>query len=274
MDAVVNKNTNTDNKIKNLPLGFFDSGVGGLSVYSRFKILLPNENTLYFGDLKNMPYGNKTKEELLGYAKRILDFFAKKKVKAVVIACNTSSATVYEDIKNDYDFKIYPIIQSCAKVISDIKMDKVGVFATSATINTHAYKRELQKYNPNIQVFEIACPIWTSFIEHGQINSNECKQDVSDKMTEMLLNKPDKIILGCTHYPYLLNLLSNFTSQEIFIDPAEIFVRFIYSDLQYYNLLSEKSGNGKEEFYVSANPNEFVENAKLFYNVKTLPIIV
>ena len=256
------------------PLGFFDSGVGGLSVYSVFKKQLPNENTIYFGDLKNMPYGNKTKQELLGYARRILNFFATKKVKAVVIACNTSSATVYEDIKNDYEFKIYPIIQSCAKVISEMDMKSVGIFATSATINTHAYKHEVQKYNPKIQVFEIACPNWTSYIEHGQMESEECKENVADKMKEMLLHNPDKIVLGCTHYPYLLNILSQFAPKDMFIDPAEIFVEFVKEDLYRTGMLNEHDTNGKEEFYVSANPNEFVKNAKMFYKVKNLPMVV
>ena len=130
--------------LQNSPIGFFDSGVGGLSVYSRFRSLLPNENTIYFGDLKNLPYGNKTQKELIGFAKDILDFFATKKVKAVVIACNTSSALAYESIKNDYDFKIYPIIQSCAKIISNYKVERIGVFATVGTVNSKAYSREIK----------------------------------------------------------------------------------------------------------------------------------
>ena len=267
------QNTNIDNEIKNLPLGFFDSGVGGLSVYARFKKLLPSENTLYFGDLKNMPYGNKSKNELLGFARKILDFFESKRVKAVVIACNTSSATVYEDIKKEYDFKIYPIIQSCAEVIAGMDIKSAGVFATSATINSGAYKREIQKYNRKIQVFEMACPNWTSYVEQGQINSAECLEDIAGKMKEMLSNNPDKIILGCTHYPYLLKGLSKFAPEGMFTDPAKIFVEYIKKDLSDSNLLNPAKNNGTEEFYVSANPNDFVKNAKLFYDVKNLPVI-
>lgn len=258
---------------KNTPIGFFDSGVGGLSVYSRFKQILPNENTIYFGDLKNMPYGNKSKDELLGFSRRILNFFKEKNVKAVVIACNTSSATTYETIKNEYDFKIYPIIQSCAKVISKTNARKIGVFATAATINSHAYKNELQKYNPDLQVFEIACPNWTSYIENGQMEFKECMDDIAKKTKEMLSNQPDKIILGCTHYPYLMKLLSKYASTDMFIDPAEIFVKFIQNDLETADLLNKRVVEGKEEFYVSANPENFVKNAKLFYEVKNLPAI-
>jgi glutamate racemase len=152
-------------------------------------------------------------------------------------------------------------------------MKNVGVFATSATINTHAYKYELQKYNPKIHVFETACPNWTSYIEHGQMGTAECRKDIADKMKEMLLHNPNKIILGCTHYPYLLDILSEFAPKSIFIDPAEIFVNFVKTDLQKSKMLNEDEEIGKEEFYVSANPNEFVENSKLFYNVKILPVI-
>ena len=189
--------------LQNSPIGFFDSGVGGLSVYSRFRDLLPNENTIYFGDLKNLPYGNKTQKELIGFAKDILDFFATKKVKAVVIACNTSSALAYEFIKNDYDFKIYPIIQSCAKIISNYKVERIGVFATVGTVNSKAYSREINKFNPKITVKEIACPNWVSIVEG--VGSVDAEADIKNHMDEMLEFLPDKIVLGCTHYPYLLN---------------------------------------------------------------------
>ena len=95
------------NNLNSRPIGFFDSGVGGLSVYSRFKRLLPDEDTLYFGDLVHLPYGNKTREELIGYAREILNLYKSKQVKAVVIACNTSSAQAYDTIKSEYDFKIW-----------------------------------------------------------------------------------------------------------------------------------------------------------------------
>lgn len=255
------------------PIGFFDSGVGGLSVYSLFKKILPSENTLYFGDLKNMPYGNKTKEELLGFARRILNFFKSKNVKAVVIACNTSSANVYDIIKDEYDFKIYPIIQSSAEVISAMNVKKVGVFATVATINSGAYKREIQKHNPKMEVIEHACPNWTSFVEEGKIDSSECLADVKSHLDKILEQNPDKIILGCTHYPFLLPLLAKYTDKEVFIDPAKIFVDFIYNDLKESGLLCDLAENGTEKFFVSANPKEFVKNAKLFYEVKELPTI-
>lgn len=251
----------------NLPIGFFDSGVGGLSVYARFRKLLPNENTIYFGDLKNLPYGNKSKEALISFARRILDFFKSKNVKSVVIACNTSSALAYDEVKNDYDFPIYPIIQSCAEVIATSEVEKVGVFATVGTVNSGAYKRGITRHNSRIQVKEIACPNWVSIVEGIYKNGED---DIKSHLEEMLAFAPNKVVLGCTHYPYLLDRLAKYAPRELFIDPAEIFVDYIKKHIEHNDSIKL----GQEEFYVSANPELFVENAKMFYEVKELPIVV
>jgi len=264
------ENTNL-NILNNSPIGFFDSGIGGLSVYSIFRKKLPQENTMYFGDLKNMPYGSKTKEELIGFASKILEFFGQKGVKAVVIACNTSSAVAYETIKDRFDFPIYPIIQSCAKVISQRGYSRIGVFATPVTIKSGVYKKELQKYNENIVVCELACPNWTNYVESGNFERNEVINDIKNQIDEMKKFNPQKIILGCTHYPYLTGILTRFASKEIFIDPAEIFVDFIKSDLEKKDLINKNNKIGHEEFYVSACQHDFVKNSKLFYNVPQMP---
>lgn len=247
------------------PVGFFDSGVGGLSVYARFKKLLPNENTIYFGDTANLPYGNKSKAELICCARRILDFFRNRDVKGVVIACNTSSAQVYDVIKNEYDFKIYPIIQSCAKVIALSGISKVGIFATEATVHSGAYTRELLKYNPKLEIKEIACPDWVGYVENNESRTQAAFDDISSIVKKMLLFNPDKIILGCTHYPYLFEILEQFAPRELFIDPAEIFVEFIKQDLD----LNTNPLQGAEQIYVSSSPERFIQNSKIFYDVKT-----
>lgn len=256
-----------NNMKKKSPIGFFDSGVGGLSVYSKFREVLPSENTIYYGDLKNLPYGNKTQKELISFARNILDFFKTKDVKAVVIACNTSSALAYDYVKDDYEFKIYPIIQSCAKVIAGMGFDKIGVFATEGTVKSEAYPKELCKYNPNLEVQAIACPNWVSIVEGNQ--EIDVDLDIKTQIEEMFEFNPDKIILGCTHYPYLMEKLAKFAPQEIFIDPSEIFVDFLKKDL----VLNTSNEIGTEEFYVSADAEGFLKNSKLFYDVKMLPII-
>ena len=259
---------------KTLPIGFFDSGVGGLSVLARFRKLLPNENIIYFGDTIHLPYGNKSKEELIGYAKNILDFMQTKGVKAVVIACNTSSAQAYDTIKNLYAFNIYPIIQTCAKGLGVNNYKRIGVFATEATVNSGKYSEELKKHNTNVQVKEIASKNWVGIVEGVSENIEKDRIHIKDEIEEMLEFKPDKIILGCTHYPYLMNEFIKYAPKELFIDPAEIFVKYVKHDLNTKNLLNNSDQIGTEEFYVSSNPKEFVENAKIFYQINNLPQII
>lgn len=260
-------------KEKNKSIAFFDSGVGGLTVFEKVKKILPNENYMYFGDLKNVPYGEKGKEELIKIADNIFKFFEKKDVKAVVMACNTTSANTYEELKNNYMFKIYPIIQSCANIIAKLPVNKIGVFATDATIKSGAYGKELKKYNPNLEVFEMSCSPWVRIVEEKTQNETKSIEKVKFYINEMLKNNPEKIILGCTHYPYLLDILEKFAPRELYIDPAEYFAEFIKSDLELNNLLN-KSTEGSEKFFVSVNPEKFKEASSIFYSIKELPELV
>lgn len=263
-----------NNTQNTLPIGFFDSGVGGLSVLARFRELLPDENIIYFGDTIHLPYGNKTKEELISYACNILDFMQNKGVKAVVIACNTSSAQAYDEVKNHYSFPIYPIIQTCAKAIAVNNYKRIGVFATEATVKSGKYSEELKKYNTNIQVKELASKNWVGIVE-GVGNNNDAERlHIKYELEEMLNFNPDKIILGCTHYPYLMDEFIKYAPKDIFIDPAEIFVKYVKHELKNLNILNNTGNNGYEEFYVSSNPEKFVENAKIFYNLNKLPNVV
>lgn len=264
----MNENINTS------PIGFFDSGVGGLYVLARFRKMLPNENIIYYGDTIHLPYGNKSQNELIGYAKNILDFLQLKGVKAVVIACNTSSAQAYDSIKNIYPFKIYPIIQTCAKAIAVNNYNRLGVFATVATVKSGKYTDELKKYNSNIQVKELASKNWVGIVEGVGANIQEDIKNIKYEIEEMLKFEPDKIILGCTHYPYLMNEFIKYAPKELFIDPADVFVKYIKHDLNTLNLLNKSSERGSEEFYVSSCPNEFVQNAKIFYKVTNLPTVI
>lgn len=259
---------------RNLPIGFCDSGVGGLSVFSKCRILMPSEDMVYYGDLKNVPYGSKTKEQLLEYLTGILDFFAEKRVKAVVLACNTTSAVVYDLVKDKYPFKIYPIIQSSAKILAESGVKSLGVFATKATINSGAYEREIKKYNSGMEVFSMACPGWVEIVENNTLDKPESVELVKKYLYEMLSNSPEKIVLGCTHYPFLKEIISKYVESAMLIDPAEEFSKFIKRDLELKNLNNLQKDMGKEEFFVSANPEQFKVSGSLFYSVKNVPVLL
>lgn len=233
--------------------------------------MLPNEDYIYYGDLKHSPYGEKTKEQLIEYAENIFNFFIEKDVKAVVMACNTTSAIAYESLKDKYDVKIYPIVQSCANVLSLLELERLGVFATPVTINSHIYAREIHKYNENMEVYEIACPEWVKIVESGMEYYESSKDVLKKYLDKMLENNPQKIILGCTHYPYLRSILTDIVGQDIFIDPSIIFSNYIKFDLEKNNMLNSSDKEGSEEFHVSANPLEFKNAAAMFYKLDEEP---
>lgn len=257
---------------KKSPIAFFDSGVGGLTVLDKVKKLLPDEQFIFYGDSAHVPYGDKTKEQLLEYARPILDFFENKGCKAVVMACNTTSSVIYDSIKNDYSFELYPIVQSVAKILSNLEIDKLGVFATKATIESGAYQREISKYNKSMKVFGQYCPHWVNIVENNLIYTQKSEDIIKNDLDIMLKNSPQKIVLGCTHYPYLTKVLSKFAPEEIFIDPASDFANYIKEDLKSKNLLSDNY-SGNEEYYVSSDPEKFMKASEIFYKISSEPIL-
>ena len=259
------------NESNNCPIGFFDSGVGGLTVLARLKKLLPNEHYIFYGDNANVPYGDKSREQLLSYSNNILEYFKKRNCKAVVMACNTTSSTVYEDLKNKFQFKLYPVVQSVAKVIAKSDTKRLGVFATKATIMSGAYEKEIKKFNPDMEIFSQYCPNWVKIVEDNIKNTPESIKIIKSDLDKMMINKPEKIVLGCTHYPYLIDVLSKFVPESIFIDPAIPFSEYIYYDLKCANLLNNENKSPCEEFYVSATPEKFKEAAQMFYPITKEP---
>lgn len=256
---------------KNRPIGVFDSGIGGLTVLSKLLETCPHEKYLYYGDTKNLPYGEKKKSELIEAVKEIFDFYEQKDVKAVVMACNTSSALVYEELKNQYNFKIYPIIQITSKCVAKMNIPKIGILATRATVESHAYRTALLNENHNLSIFENACPLWVSIVENKLKDYNE--SDIMKEYLEPVLTiNPDKIILGCTHYPHLMKTIKKYAPESIFINPAECFSQYIKEDLLSSGLLAE-SGTADTEFYVSSDPQGFMKNASLFMKLDRLPLL-
>lgn len=244
--------------------------MGGLTVLKQFRKLLPAEDCVYFGDTINMPYGEKSKEQLIQFSDNIFKFLENQGVKAVVMACNTTSATTYETLKNNYNFKIYPIIQSVTKILAELPVKRLGVLATHATINSHAYRNGITKINPHMFVAEHACPEWVKIVEGKLENKPESISAIKSDLAEIMQSGPEKIVLGCTHYPYLLDILKEFAPQDLFINPAEAFAQYIKSDLEANGLINE-NGNGTESFYVSGSPENFKSAASIFYDVKELP---
>lgn len=248
----------------NNPIGVFDSGVGGLSVLKELVKTLPNEHYIYFGDTLRVPYGDKTVEELLVYTKNILDYFRSRDVKAVVVACNTCSANTIHLIKDEYDFEIIGLIEPAAKYVSSFDIKSVGLIATSATVKSNAYKNAIEPFG--IKVFQQSCPKLVKYVESGNTKGQEVKNVLREYLKPLLDNNIEKLILGCTHYPFLVPAMEEMGfSNEFFINPA-VCVAAKTKEFLINNKWLNRTENGLREFYVSGNVEEFKKNSSLFFD--------
>jgi glutamate racemase len=246
------------------PIAVFDSGLGGLSVLKELEKLMESEHYIYYADMQNLPYGNKTPEDIIKFNHEILTFFITKGVKHVVMACNTSSALAYDVLSKEFpQLKIYPLIQSVAPHLA--KYDEIAVLATEATVKSGKYAEEIKKYNKKAKVHEVACDGFVEIVENGLYDLSSTLELVDSKLEQ--LPEADKIVLGCTHYPYLLGVLEKFIPREMFLDPAKLFAQSVFKDIE-----KEAQGPifelGKKEFYTNGDVEKFVQNAKVFYDVK------
>lgn len=242
-------------KNKNL-IGVFDSGVGGLSILK--ELAKSGGNYLYFGDTKNLPYGNKTKEQIISFTRDIIKFFISKNASCVVMACNTSSALAYETLHWEFDdkIKIHPLIQTVCPFIAKTG-STIGIMATEGTVKSQTYTKEIKKANPKATVYELACPDFVKIVENRLYDKKE-SVDYIKKHLDVLLEKGcEKIVLGCTHYPYLMPILSKFAPKEMFIDPAEYMK----------NVVDTTSDELNIEFFVSSSPETFKKNGEIFMQI-------
>ncbi|MBQ8848431.1 MAG: glutamate racemase [Candidatus Gastranaerophilales bacterium] len=259
--------TNNENYI-----GVLDSGVGGLSVLSQLVKLMPEKNYLFFGDTKNVPYGTKTPQEIFNYTKKILEFFISKNVKHAVFACNTTSAVAYDELKNYFKdkIKIFPLIQSVAKTsIENLKDNEtIAILATKATINSKKYNEEIHKINSKINVLGIDCTGFVEIVENRLYNDKQSIELIKSKLDIAKNNNAKRIVLGCTHYPYLEEIFKNILNVEYF-NPALCLAQIVKNSLP----KNTSNTKGTIQFFVSKNPNEFILSAKTFFDVKEAQLV-
>lgn len=269
-------------------IGLFDSGVGGLSVLKALVESNINDNFLYFGDTKNVPYGTKTKEEILSYTKDIMEFFIKKGVDRAIMACNTSSALVYEDLQMQFSdkIKIYPLIQYAAPYFINTTQT-IGVMATNATVKSLAYTKEIGKINPKINIIEKECQNFVEIVEKRLYDNPQSLEYIEEKIQYFKKTGCKKIILGCTHFPYLVPIFKRFAPDIEFIDPAKLLIKSIKYELNQNSALktspipnteikntSVQKDNSFFEFYVSNDPENFKQSGSMFFDIKETPKLV
>jgi glutamate racemase len=264
---------------KEKPIGVFDSGIGGLTVVKRIISSLPSENIVYFGDTARVPYGSKSNTTVIEYAVQDSKFLINKNVKAIVVACNTVSSVALDNLKKLFDVPIIGMIEPGASfAVKNTNNGKIGVIGTRATINNHAYAKEIKKINSSLEVFENACPLFVPLAEEGWINQKATYEIAEEYLKELRLKEVDTLVLGCTHYPILANAIQKIIGENVkLIDSGIAAAEIVKEELNRYNLNTNSHSNGNLELYVSDIPIKFKEVAELFLgrevdNVKKIEI--
>ena len=208
----------------NKPIGIFDSGLGGLTVLKEIHKMLPGENLVYFGDSKRAPYGTKSKETIINFSFQDMRFLLSKDIKAVVIACNTISSNALQTIKSEFDIPVTEVIEPGANAgAAATKTGRIGVIATPATIESGAYEKLLLEINPSLEVIQKSCPLFVPLVEEGAYfwNSDIAELTASYYLDQMRDSNIDTLILGCTHYPLLKNVIRKVIGKDVnLIDSA------------------------------------------------------
>lgn len=269
-------------KYNNSPIGIFDSGLGGLTVFKEVRKILPNEDLIYFGDTARVPYGNKSKETVLRYSREISKFLISKGVKIVVAACNTSSSLALDDLRKGETIPIFGVIEPGAKKAVEVSSGgNIAVIGTSATIKSRAYSRVIYeeinalkrsgeyKFKSNFKVIEKACPLLVPFVEEGFLNEEITKKVINYYLIPVVDEKPSCLVFGCTHYPILKDLILEVIGRDIqIIDSGIETAKIVKCFLEENDMLKDEAKNGSELFFVSDDLEKFKELGEKFLGRK------
>ena len=251
---------------KEKPIGVFDSGIGGLTVVKRIASYLPMEDIVYFGDTARVPYGSKSNDTIIEYGLQDAKFLMHKNIKALVVACNTVSSVALEQLKKTFDIPIIGMIEPGAKMAArESKNKRIGVIGTRSTISNQAYSKRIKKNDPSIHVFERSCPLFVPLAEEGWINHKATYDIAEEYLKEFRKIDIDTLVLGCTHYPILAEIIQEIVGKEVkLIDSGIAAAESVKEELERYNLNTNKFSLGNESFFVSDIPMKFKELAELF----------
>lgn len=258
------------NSEKEKPIGVFDSGIGGLTVVKQISQTFPYENIIYFGDTARVPYGSKSNSTVIEYSIQDARFLMNKGVKVIVAACNTASSIALSAVKKEFNTPVIGMIEPGAKsAAGKTKNGKIGVIGTRATINNKAYSTEIKKLNPDLQVYEKACPLFVPLAEEGWIKHPAAYQVAEEYLKELREKEIDTLVLGCTHYPILSEVIREVIGSGVeLIDSGIASAEALKKELNAVNLFADGNLPGVQEFFVSDIPIKFKEVAELFFGRK------
>lgn len=261
-------------EMKIRPVGVFDSGVGGLTVAREIMRHLPDENIIYFGDTARVPYGSKSRDNIVRFSRQIIRFLKTKGVKAIVIACNTASALALETVKREFDLPIIGVIEPGARAaVRETENKKIGVIGTEGTVRSRTYTRVVHGLMRDAEVVGKSCPLFVPLVEEGFAKHPITEEVIEFYLSDMKASDIDTLILGCTHYPLLRSKIINYFGERVHIvNPAYETAMDLKAVLEEKGLGNDSGNLAKYEFYVSDAAEKFKEfaNSILPYNVETI----
>lgn len=253
------------------PIGVFDSGVGGLTVAREIMRQLPEENVVYFGDTARVPYGSKSKNNIIRYSRQIIRFLRTKNVKAIVIACNTASALALETVQKEIDIPIIGVIIPGARAaVSETRNGKIGVLGTEATIRSETYTKVIHQLKPDAEVLGKPCPLFVPLVEEGFAKHKITQEVIDIYLSDMKKTDIDTMILGCTHYPLLRSRIIEYFGEKVHIvNPAYETAMDLKTILNEKGIANHSGTPATYDFYVSDAAEKFTEfaNSILPYDV-------
>ncbi len=265
------------NSNRTAPVGVFDSGVGGLTVAREIMRQLPRENMVYFGDTARVPYGSKSRNNIIRYSRQIIRFLRTKDVKAIVIACNTASALALDAVKEETDIPVIGVIVPGARAAVQATRNKViGVAGTEATIQSETYTKVIREMCPDAVVIGKPCPLFVPLVEEGFAKHRITEEVIDIYLSDMRQTDMDTMILGCTHYPLLRSRIMAYFGEKVHIvNPAyetAVDLKKILDESGTANLSEEAAAY---EFYVSDAAEKFTRlaNTILPYDVAATKVV-
>lgn len=259
----------------NRPIGFIDSGVGGLTVVKEALKQLPNESVAYLGDQARCPYGPRPHEEVLAFTWEMTRFLLKKNIKMLVIACNTATAVALEDIKAALDIPVVGVILPGSRAaLKRTETHRIGVIGTEMTVKSLAYSQAMAQKSAKTVVHELACPKFVPLVESKQYRSSLAKMVVAESLKPLKQKGVDTLVLGCTHYPLLKPLIQNFMGDDVtLVDSGAETVGEVSMLLDYFDIAANEQPLPPEHhFYTTASPKMFEEIGKDWLPLPSLTV--
>lgn len=248
-------------------IGVFDSGCGGLTAVKELNKIMPCENIIYFGDTARIPYGTRSRETVLKYARQDVAFLRKHKIKMVIAACGTVSSTVGNGTLCDDIPYTGVVIPASIKACRVTKNKKVGIIGTAVTVRSKSFINAISDIDSKVEVFSKACPLFVHLVENGYTDrNNKVTKLVAEEYLETIKDAGvDTLIMGCTHFPIIRDIIQDIVGDDVtLIDTGEEAALYARKVLRENEVLTDSQNKGHNVFYVSDSVELFTENAKAF----------